>query len=558
MKLHLRLALISCAVALLATGLTGALLIRSARSEASAQLLQRQQLLAQNRAFALGDNLELALRELIRLSNMAEIDLTDNDVQPEAQLLAHAHRNSALFNIGLRIHDAAGNCLWSEPESQSCKGGESVAGQPWFEGGLKAKGAIVVAEGAPSPRIDILVPILGKKASKGTVVGLLRGIIDPRTDKIIAPALLDALPPGTEAALVSTHGKLIYPVSLQRSAGWERVLAEAPLQAGAFSFEEDGDRWLFAYAPVQHAGWGLAFRWRWSQLDDSLLRQRKLLWQILALGGVLAVLLSLASSRWQVRPLERLVQERTAELEAAQRALLSQERLAAMGQAAAVISHELKNSLGALGMGVELIARDAAAAGLAKVHGQVREEVTRLRTLTDELLVFARSPEVEKQEHDLNQLVRKAADLCAEQAFSAGVRLDLQLAPGPLKLSCDGRRIQSVLVNLVINAIEAVAFQEGKEPADEKREKGAVRLTTQAVGGSVLASVDDSGPGLTSEAQGHLFEPFFTTKRNGTGLGLSTSQRFVGAHGGRIESARSESGGARFTVVLPALQEARA
>jgi signal transduction histidine kinase len=558
MRLHLRLALVSCFVALLATGLTGALLISEARREGAAQLLQRQQLLAQNRAFALGDSLEVALRELVRLSNMAEVDLSDDDLRPEAQLLAHAHRNSTLFNIGLRIHDASGRCLWAEPDSQPCKD-ETAADAPWFLEGMKARGAIVVAEGAPSHRIDILVPIAGKHSARGAVVGVLRGIIDPRTDRIIAPALSDALPAGTEAAVVAARGgRLIYPASLPRSTGWDRALAGAPGAAGAFSIEEDGERWLFAHAPVAHAGWGLAFRWRWSQLDDSLVRQRKLLWQILAAGGVLAVLLSLASSRWQVRPLEQLVHERTAELEAAQRALLAQERLAAMGQAAAVISHELKNSLGALGMGVELIARDAGAAGLAKVHGQVREEVTRLRTLTDELLVFARSPQVEKQEQDLNLLLQRAADLSAEQAASSGVRVDLQLAPGPLTVSCDGRRIQSVLVNLVINAIEAVAFQKGRpEPAaDQATEqgtinKGAVRLTTAATPGAVQVTVEDSGPGLSAEAQGHLFEPFFTTKRNGTGLGLSTSQRFIGAHGGRIESGKSDLGGARFVVVLP-------
>jgi len=71
-------------------------------------------------------------------------------------------------------------------------------------------------------------------------------------------------------------------------------------------------------------------------------------------------------------------------------------------------------------------------------------------------------------------------------------------------------------------------------------------------------TIDDSGPGLTAEAQGHLFEPFFTTKRNGTGLGLSTAQRFVGAHGGRLETSRSDLGGARFSMVLPLVPRAAA
>jgi signal transduction histidine kinase len=78
-----------------------------------------------------------------------------------------------------------------------------------------------------------------------------------------------------------------------------------------------------------------------------------------------------------------------------------------------------------------------------------------------------------------------------------------------------------------------------------------VRLSTEATPSTVRVTVEDSGPGLTDEARARLFEPFFSTKRNGTGLGLSTAQRFVGAHGGRIDAGRSEWGGARFVMVLP-------
>ena len=546
MKLRLRLALVSCAVALLATGVTGALLIREARAYGSAQLLQKQELLAQNRAFALGDSLDVALRELIRLSHMAEVDLSDNDIRPEAELIAHAHRNSALFNIGLRIHDAAGRCLWSEPASQVCTG-EVAANAPWFLEGRKARGAVVVSEGPPSGLIDLVVPI---GVAPGGAAGVLRGIIDPRTDRIVAPAIADALPIGTEAAVVSKSGKPIYPAGLARTGGWERALGKAPGAPGAFVLEEEGERWLYAHAPVAHAGWGLVFRWRWSSLNDGLQRQRRLLFGILALGGALAVALALFSSRWQTQPLEALVRARTAELETAQRSLLAQERLAAMGQAAAVISHELKNSLGALGMGVDLIARDAASAGLTKVHGQVREEVARLRTLTDELLVFARSPQIEKRPHDLNQLARRSIDLSVEEAGAGGVKIELLPGNGgqPLEVWCDGQRIQSVLVNLVRNAVEAVTWQQ--EPA-AGQVKGLVRVTTEATATLARITVEDSGPGLSEEARVHLFEPFFTTKRNGTGLGLSTAQRFVGAHGGSLDAGRSPLGGASFVVVLP-------
>jgi signal transduction histidine kinase len=126
------------------------------------------------------------------------------------------------------------------------------------------------------------------------------------------------------------------------------------------------------------------------------------------------------------------------------------------------------------------------------------------------------------------------------------VRVSLKLESArPLTIRCDGERIRSVLVNLLQNAIEAVAW--GTKP-DARRE---VLLSTQGGPGFAFVAVEDSGPGVAADAQEHLFEPFFTTKRNGTGLGLATAQRFTAAHGGHIELQRSSLGGARFVVRLP-------
>jgi signal transduction histidine kinase len=179
--------------------------------------------------------------------------------------------------------------------------------------------------------------------------------------------------------------------------------------------------------------------------------------------------------------------------------------------------------------------------------------VTRLRTLTDELLVFARSPRISRRRADLNELTRNAIALCGEQADSARVPLRAELANGgaPLWAECDAERIQSVLVNLVQNAIEAVAFRDGHQPTAGRQV--CVQTLPPAPGGPALATlaVEDSGPGIPDEARQHLFEPFFTTKRNGTGLGLATAQRFVGAHGGRIELQQGALPGARFAVLLP-------
>src|SRR5260370_38999280 len=101
MKPRPRIALVSCIVALSPVGVTGALLIRQSRAYSREQLLMTQTLLVQNRAFALGDNLAVASRELTRLSHMAEWDLTDNDLRPEATRLPPAHRTSTLLSIAV-------------------------------------------------------------------------------------------------------------------------------------------------------------------------------------------------------------------------------------------------------------------------------------------------------------------------------------------------------------------------------------------------------------------------------------------------------------------------
>jgi signal transduction histidine kinase len=619
-KLRPRIALASCLAALVSVGVTGALLIAESRSYSAQQLSQRHLLLVQNRAYALGDSLEIASRELVRLSQMAEVDLTDNDLRPEATLLAHAHRNSTLFNIGLEIEDATGRCLWSEPASDQCAG-HSFTDAPWFVSGRAARAPVVMAERAPDRAtiINLVVPIGG---TPGAAAGVLRGIIDVRSDRIISPAITAALPSGTEAALVSRDGSVIFPAGLSRTPGWDEAIAAAAHAARTFVIDEGGVRWLYAYAPVVHADWGLVFRWRYSTLDTALSRQVRLLLRILTLGGALAILLGLLSSGYLTRPLAALVQAvrtlgsseapatdlreaqvaqrsdelgelarafgdlrarlserdarhrddlerirelatsleervraRTIQLEAAQRSLLAQERLAAMGQAAAAISHELKNSLGALGMGVDVIAGEAErSASLRRVHAQVRAEVARLRTMTDELLVFARSPRVSKRPSDLNAIARTAQALCAEQAAMSGIELRLELGGegAPLVVPCDPERLQSVLVNLIKNGIEAVAWRaDGAQPARSEVVISTVPPRPEDPDFATIA-VEDSGPGIAPDVREHLFEPFFTTKRNGTGLGLATAQRFVAAHGGRIEVTHPARSGARFEVVLPA------
>ena len=235
--------------------------------------------------------------------------------------------------------------------------------------------------------------------------------------------------------------------------------------------------------------------------------------------------------------LEQRVRDRTAELLATQAALVDAERFAAMGKTSAAIAHELKNSLNGLGMAVELIAHEPGnEARVARLRPQVSAEIARLRDVVDSLLSFSRSPRIDRAPTDLAGVVSRAIGTVSELASERGVAVSVH-APSALRARCDAHKIQGVVVNLVKNAIEA-----GKR----------VEVTLRTADGEAIIEVADDGPGLSAEAREHLFEPFFTTKPNGTGLGLPTSQRFIEAHGGIIEAARSAAmGGALFRLRLP-------
>jgi len=238
----------------------------------------------------------------------------------------------------------------------------------------------------------------------------------------------------------------------------------------------------------------------------------------------------------EIGTLVKAFELRQSELVRAQQALVEAERFAAMGKTSAAIAHELKNSMGGLGMAVDLILQDPAnQQRVTRLQKQVVSEITRLRDVTDSLLSFSRVPRIERTPEDLALIVQKAIEVLADVIADRGCDVQVD-AEGPLPVACDGHKVQSVVMNLVKNAVEA-----GKH----------VRVRARTDNGVATVEVDDDGPGLTDEARKHLFEPFFTTKPNGTGLGLPTSQRFVEAHGGKIESSRGDLGGARFRVELP-------
>jgi signal transduction histidine kinase len=220
------------------------------------------------------------------------------------------------------------------------------------------------------------------------------------------------------------------------------------------------------------------------------------------------------------------------------------EKLAAIGTLTAGLSHEIKNPLNAAGLQLTVLERrikKLSPETQEQLQGPlhlVRDEVARLNRILEEFLQFARPRELERQPIDLGALTNHVIDLLAPQAESAQVKLERAIGTLP-ELKGDAARLQQVVMNLVLNAIQATP------PG------GHVAVEAAVHDAQVILSVDDSGPGVPASMRSRIFEPFFTTKSGGSGLGLPLVHAIVEQHGGTIAFERSPFGGARFLVRLP-------
>ncbi|MEZ4375261.1 MAG: ATP-binding protein [Polyangiaceae bacterium] len=232
--------------------------------------------------------------------------------------------------------------------------------------------------------------------------------------------------------------------------------------------------------------------------------------------------------------------------------LQERDRLAALGQMAAGLAHEIKNPLGAIKGAAQLLNEPVAgeqSAVDAEFLGIILEEVERLDRVVGSVLDYARPSKSNLGTTDVNSVVQRTLQILrADTPDSCGLvaNLDEHL---PL-VRADAEHLRQVLMNLVKNAVQAGAtrVELRTQPARDNRVLG--EAAEDAVGWVELVVVDD-GPGIIPKLMDKLFLPFFTTKDKGTGLGLAISQRLVQEMGGNIAAA-SDEGGARFTITLPA------
>lgn len=234
------------------------------------------------------------------------------------------------------------------------------------------------------------------------------------------------------------------------------------------------------------------------------------------------------------------VRRLTEELEVKNRELARKNRLADLGQMASHIAHEVRNSMMPITLYLSLLRRRVSDdSGSLDILDKIEPGFTALDATVNDLLHFTADRDPHWQTFDIGQLAREVYESLQPQFAGQGVGMVFELTPG-LQMTADRNMIRRVLLNLLLNALDALP------------EGGEVDISsTRMPGGAIEIEVADSGPGLPEAAGERLFDPFFTTKSDGTGLGLAIVYRIAEVHGGRVTAANCPQGGAAFTLRIP-------
>jgi len=229
-----------------------------------------------------------------------------------------------------------------------------------------------------------------------------------------------------------------------------------------------------------------------------------------------------------------------------------QEKLAAVGQLAAGIAHEIGNPLAAISGAIQVMTAETEHATIREIAPQLNEQIERIGAIVRKLLDFARPPHDEWVPCLLNDVVEQTIEILRYDKRSLGVAIETSFDESlPLTVARPGQ-LSQVFVNLLLNALDALREAAVAEPSVR------IATSTRDAGQSIAVVIEDNGPGIPDAVSQRVFDPFFTTKEvgKGTGLGLSVSYGIVSEHGGEIEIDGRPGEGAQFTVKLPVRERA--
>ncbi len=263
-------------------------------------------------------------------------------------------------------------------------------------------------------------------------------------------------------------------------------------------------------------------------------------------GGLLRLTLAPLGGAFGHGAMVALVEDVTVQ-RAMEAQLIQSEKMAAIGQLVSGVAHELNNPLTSIAGLAELLLEREPLADSPRQHVRIiHDQAERAGRIVRNLLTFARKETTQKALVDLNDVIGRTSSLVAYDLRLREVELDNQLSGEPVVIHGDPHELQQVLLNLLTNAIQALAAL----PPGRRR---CITLRTSRRDGNAVLEVCDSGDGVRDEHRVRLFTPFFTTKPagQGTGLGLSLSYGIAKAHGGSLSYERAPNGGANFVLALP-------
>ncbi len=281
----------------------------------------------------------------------------------------------------------------------------------------------------------------------------------------------------------------------------------------------------------------------------------------LLLGLILGLLLALPGALWLARKWAHKARF-------TERKSVARERVTEMGTLSSGLAHEIKNPLSTINLNVQLLREDVddilrelpddqrPRDRIDKVHRRmesISREVHRLKEILEDFLRFAGRMKLDIAPVDLNIMIDELVDFYAPQTQQANIQLRTQFEPGALQVNADAPLLKQAILNLLLNATQAMTDARSTEKPHGGCNELIIRTSRSRVMGHDEAQIHiiDTGPGMDSATLAKLFHPYFTTKKAGTGLGLPTSRRIVEEHHGRL-TVHSEPGrGTDFIINLP-------
>jgi len=248
-------------------------------------------------------------------------------------------------------------------------------------------------------------------------------------------------------------------------------------------------------------------------------------------------------SSGEIGDLARSFNKMTKDLKRVQEHMIISQKLASIGTLSAAIAHELNSPLTSIYTMLEMLSRDAPQQGQLRTDLEfVLREVMRCTEIVRRLLEFTRRSKPEKTKVNVRLLIKETVKILEHQAYLRNVEIKSELASDIPEIYADADQLKQVLLNLILNAIQAI------------QEKGVVTVKAEKKGAkSLVLQVIDTGCGIPKEMQKTAFEPFFTTKEPGvgTGLGLAISKDIIDMHGGKIKLESEMGLGTRISIELP-------